>query len=66
MPISRYPKLKLLILLESEFASAVVYRRREEGAFGREEYGNMNEVILLPEIGVDLPLAELYDGAGIN
>jgi hypothetical protein len=39
----------------------VVFRRTDHG-FVREVYQGLDAVIGLPEIGIDLPLAEIYDG----
>jgi len=49
------------ILAEQATAAAVVYRRTDSG-FARETYGGLDAVIPLPEIGCELPLADLYDG----
>jgi Uma2 family endonuclease len=54
--------LKVLIFAESERPCAWVYRRRREGGFDMEEYAGLDEVIALPEIDAELPLAELYEG----
>ena len=37
------------------------YRRTDRG-FAREEVSGLDAVLALPEIGVELPLAEVYDG----
>jgi Uma2 family endonuclease len=54
------PSLCAYVLVEQEIAAAVVLRRGEHG-FAREVYQGMDAVIPLPEIEVDLPLAEVYD-----
>jgi Uma2 family endonuclease len=56
------PSLRVLILAETDASRVTVYRRRAEGGFDAEEYSGLGEVILLPEIGAELPLAEIYDG----
>ena len=56
------PSLRVLILAETDASRITVYRRRAEGGFDAEEYSGLGEVILLPEIGAELPLAEIYDG----
>jgi Uma2 family endonuclease len=56
------PSLKVLLLAESDRPRVVVYRRRSGGGFEAEEYSNLGEVISLPEIACELPLAELYEG----
>jgi Uma2 family endonuclease len=56
------PSLKVLIFAESEQPCVWVYRRRREGGFDAEEYAELSDVIALPEIEAELPLAELYEG----
>jgi len=51
--------LCVYVILASSSASAVVYRRRDEG-FHRETYLGIDAVILLPEIEGSLALAEVY------
>jgi Uma2 family endonuclease len=55
------PSLCAYVLVEQETATAVVHRRTEHG-FVREVYEGLDAVIPLPEIGAELPLAEVYDG----
>jgi Uma2 family endonuclease len=45
-----------------EVASRVVAYRRSDGGFVREVYAGLSAVVPLPEIGCDVPLAEIYDG----
>ncbi len=49
------------VLIEQETPAAVVFRRTEHG-FVREVYAGLDAVLPLPEIEIDLPLAEVYDG----
>jgi Uma2 family endonuclease len=56
------PLLKVLIFAESERPCVWVYRRRRDGGFDAEEYVEPSDVIALPEIEVELPLVELYEG----
>jgi Uma2 family endonuclease len=58
---STIPSLSVYLLVEQETARIVAYRRGEQG-FVREVHSGLDAVIPLPEIGVDLPLAEVYDG----
>jgi Uma2 family endonuclease len=53
------PSLYAYVLLETDLAAAVVYRRTESG-FVHEVYQGMDAVLPLPEIGIELPLAEIY------
>jgi len=55
------PSLSVYVLLEQESATAVVFRRTEQG-FVREVYDGLDAVIPLGEIETTLPLAEAYDG----
>lgn len=55
------PTLAAYALVEQETAAVVVYRRTEQG-FVREVYEGLDDVIPLPEIDTELPLAEIYEG----
>ena len=61
----RIPALQVLLLVESEAMAVTVHRRRAEGGFAVEYHAGPEVVIPLPEIGAALPLAELYEGAGV-
>lgn len=54
------PSLSLYVLIEQEVPAVVVFRRTEEG-FVREVYQGLDAVVPLGEIGIDLPLAEVYE-----
>jgi Uma2 family endonuclease len=54
------PTLHVYGLIEQEMALVVVHRRTEQG-FVREVYAGLDAVIPLPEIEIELPLAEIYD-----
>lgn len=54
------PSLMVYALVESELAKVVVYRRRGKD-FVPEVYEGLVAVLPLPEIGIELPLAEIYD-----
>lgn len=56
------PTLGVYLLIEQSAAALVAYRRTNRG-FVREEYSGLEAVVALPEIGGELPLAEVYDGA---
>jgi hypothetical protein len=43
-----------------------LHRRRGEGGFAVERHAGLDAVIPLPEIEAALPLAELYDRAGLD
>lgn len=52
--------LRIYGLVDQEAASLTIYRRVEDG-FAREEYDGLQMVIPLPELGTELPLAEIYE-----
>jgi Uma2 family endonuclease len=54
------PTLGVYLLIEQETASVVAYRRTEQGFVG-EVYADARDVIPLPEIEIELPLAEIYE-----
>lgn len=54
------PSLGVYVLIEQAMPAAVVFRRTEQG-FVREVYSGLEAVIPLPEIGIELPLAEVYE-----
>ena len=53
------PSLDLYLLVEPEAPVVIVYRRTESG-FSREEWHGLESIIPLPELGIDLPLNEVY------
>jgi Uma2 family endonuclease len=55
------PSLKVYVLIEQDTAAVMVFRRNG-GDFVREVYQGINAVLPLSEIGIDLPLAEIYGG----
>jgi Uma2 family endonuclease len=57
------PSLSVYVLVEQETAAVVAFRRTA-GGFVREVYRGMDAVLPLPEIGVELPLAEIYERVG--
>ncbi len=60
------PSLKLLLFVESDFPSVIVYRRKPEGGFSAEQYTGFDATILLPEIEASLSLADLYERVEMN
>jgi Uma2 family endonuclease len=53
------PSLDVYVLLEQESATVTVFRRSK--GFVQEVYEGLETVMRLPEIGIELPLAEIYD-----
>src|SRR5260370_33049682 len=54
------PSLGVYVLIEQETAAVVAFRRTKDG-FVREVYQGLDAALPLGEIGVDLPLAEIYE-----
>lgn len=55
------PTLSAYLLVEQEFPFVTVHRRTDQG-FVRETYDGTAAVIPLPEVGIELPLGEVYEG----
>lgn len=53
--------LHLYVLVEQEMPRVVTWRRTEYG-FLREVYDGMDAVLPIPELEIEVPLAEIYDG----
>jgi Uma2 family endonuclease len=54
------PSLGAYLLIEQDAPAVVVFRRTEHG-FVREVHQELDAVLPLPEIEIDLPLAEIYE-----
>jgi Uma2 family endonuclease len=54
------PSLGVYLLVEQETAAVIAFRRGEDG-FDCETYDGLEAFVPLPEIGVDLPLSDIYD-----
>ena len=54
------PSLRVYLMIEQETAAVVAFRRTESG-FIREVYHGLDTVVPLGEIGIDLPLADIYE-----
>ena len=54
------PSLRVYVMIEQETAAIVAFRRTD-GGFAREVYQGLDAVLPLPEIGIDLPLTEIYE-----
>jgi Uma2 family endonuclease len=61
----RIPSLRIYALVEQEWARVVIHRRTPSG-FIHEVYDGMDAVLPLPEIEIELPLAEIYEGAELT
>lgn len=59
------PSLEVYILIEPEIPLLIVYRRREH-EFEREVIEGRDSILSLPEIGVELPFEEIYDGVDLS
>jgi Uma2 family endonuclease len=56
------PSLGVYLLIEQDSPAVVLFRRTEHG-FVREVYQGLDVVLPLPEIEIDLPMAEIYEAA---
>jgi Uma2 family endonuclease len=54
------PSLAVYVLIEQEMPAVVAFRRTQEG-FVREVHEGLEAVLPLPEIDIELPLAEIYE-----
>jgi Uma2 family endonuclease len=61
---TQIPSLQVYLLVEQRAARIVLLRRTADG-FQHEEHGGQ-ATIPLPEIGCELPLAEVYDGIDLR
>src|SRR5206468_1772135 len=55
------PSLSVYVLVEQDTAAMTAFRRTENG-FVREVYRGLDAVLPLPELGIELALAEVYEG----
>jgi Uma2 family endonuclease len=55
------PSLFVYVLIEQEEPRVVAFRRTDAG-FVREVFTGIDAVLPLPEIGIEVPLADIYDG----
>jgi Uma2 family endonuclease len=59
--------LQVLIFVEPDEARVLLYRRSlPQGGFATEEYAGLEEVLLLPELVTEIPLAELYERVALD
>jgi Uma2 family endonuclease len=54
------PSLSVYVLVEQETAAVLAFRRTQNG-FVREAYEGLDALLPLGEIGIDLPLADIYE-----
>ena len=59
------PSLHAYVLVEQEIAAVVVHRRTDEG-FVREVHRGFDAIIPLPEIGTELPFADMYEAVELT
>ena len=53
----------MYLLVFQDEPKVIAYRRKDRG-FVAEVYEHLEAVILLPEISIELPLAEIYESIG--
>ncbi|GJE26786.1 Uma2 family endonuclease [Methylobacterium organophilum] len=61
----RHPSLASILLVETRFPSAVLYRRAGEG-WAEESFEALDAVIDLPAIGARLALTDIYEDVGFE
>ena len=59
------PTIKRYILIEQEEIAVTVHARTGAEPWSTTVHGD-GDVLALPEIGVELPVADLYEGAGLE
>jgi Uma2 family endonuclease len=59
------PSLKVYVLVEQEIARVVAHRRSLSG-FLAEVFEGLDATLPLPELGIELPLAEIYRGVSFH
>ncbi len=59
------PSLALYLICETEESCVTVWRRSEEG-FLKETWRDLDSQITLPELGISLALAEIYDAVDFS
>jgi hypothetical protein len=59
------PSLKIYLLVEQDTPQIKVYRRNGD-QFQLERYSSLDAVIPLPELGIELPLSEVYAGLTLS
>jgi len=57
-----HERIRVILLVDSEAPQVAVWRRGANGAWAVAEQAGLTQVIALPEIEAELPLAELYEG----
>lgn len=60
-----HPAIRVILLVDTEAPQLTVWRRAGE-AWERVEMKGLEQIVDLPEIGAQLPLAELYDGVELE
>lgn len=53
--------LKRLLFVDPDMMTVALHRRQSEGAFALEVFSTLNDTIPLPEMGVELPLADIFE-----
>ncbi|HQW29917.1 MAG: hypothetical protein KA152_01680 [Verrucomicrobiales bacterium] len=53
--------LKRLLFVDPDMMTVALHRRQSEGAFALEVFSTLNDTIPLPEMGVELSLADIFE-----
>ena len=59
------PSIRRYVILDQTHAAAIVFVREDEHWLS-EIIAGADAVLRMPEIGVEIPLAELYEGVGLS
>jgi len=60
------PSLCVILIIDPAKVEVIVDRRSENGGFFTEVYTSLSEMIPLPEISTELPLADIYEGISLG
>ncbi len=57
--------LEFYLLVEQKACAVIAYRRTDQG-FKRDVYEGLSSVISLPQLGIELPLSEIYEAVDFD
>ena len=57
--------LEVYLLVEQTTQAVIAYRRTDKG-FEREVYQGLSSIVPLPQLGIELPLSEIYEAVDID
>ncbi len=56
----QHPAIRVILLVDTELPRVTVWRRDRDGQWTNDEIAGLGGTIPLPEIGAELPLADIY------